>query len=165
MSWAKPEHVAVEVDEPVHLAEPDVADAVVDLEQRQALGGPRRRLDRAIAGREGAVVVAPVDERVEDLAVGPDRGRAQDAVLAAVELGRRPGRDRAAGRRLAPGRLDVVDRERDVVDAVAVRADVLGDLAVGRQRRREHEPDVVLDHDVARPVADLGLEAAEGDRA
>ena len=28
----------------------------------------------------------------------------------------------------------------------------------------EHEPDVVLDHDVAGPVADLGLEAAEGDR-
>ena len=87
-----------------------------------------------------------------------------DAVLAAVELGRLEGRDRAARRRLAPGRLDVVDREGDVVDAVAVRADVLGDLAVGRQRRREHEPDVVLDHDVARPVADLRLEAAEGDR-
>ena len=74
------------------------------------------------------------------------------------------GGDRAARRRLAPGRLDVVDREGDVVDAVAVRADVLGDLAVGRQRRGEHEPDVVLDHDVAGPVADLGLETAEGDR-
>ena len=74
-------------------------------------------------------------------------------------------RDRAARRRLAPGRLDVVDREGDVVDAVAVLADVLGDLAIGRQRRGEHEPDVVLDHDVAGPVADLGLEAAEGDRA
>ena len=86
------------------------------------------------------------------------------AVLAAVELGRGPGGDRAARRRLAPGRLDVVDREGDVVDAVAVLADVLGDLAVGRQRRGEHEPDVVLDHDVARPVADLRLEAAEGDR-
>ena len=82
-----------------------------------------------------------------------------DAVLAAVELRRAPGRSRAARRRLAPGRLDVVDREGDVVDAVAVGADVLGDLAVGRERRGEHEPDVVLDHDVARPVADLGLEA------
>ena len=91
--------------------------------------------------------------------------RAQDAVLAAVELGRLEGGHRAARRRLAPGRLDVVDRERDVVDAVAVRADVLGDLAVRRQRRREDEPDVVLDHDVAGPVADLGLEAAERDRA
>ena len=96
---------------------------------------------------------------MQDLAVGVDRGPAQRPVLAAVELGRGERRDRAAGRRLAPGRLDVVDREGDVVDAVAVGADVLGDLAVGRQRRREHEPDVVLDHDVAGPVADLGLEA------
>ena len=54
--------------------------------------------------------------------------------------------------------------EGDVVDAVAVRADVLGDLAVRRQRRGEHEPDVVLDHHVAGAVADLRLEAAEGDR-
>ena len=60
--------------------------------------------------------------------------------------------------------VDVVDRERDVVDAVAVGPDVLGDLAVRGQRRREHEADVVLDHDVAGPVADLGLETAEGDR-
>ena len=43
-------------------------------------------------------------------------------------------------------------------------ADMLGDLAIRGQRRGEHEPDVVLDHDVAGPVADLGLEAAEGDR-
>ena len=34
------QHVAVEVDEVVHLAEPDVADAVVDLEQRQPRGRP-----------------------------------------------------------------------------------------------------------------------------
>ena len=101
---------------------------------------------------------------MQGLAVGPDRGLAQDAVLAAVELGRRQRGDRAAGRRLAPGRRDVVDAERDVVDAVAVRADVLGDLAVRGERCREHEPDVVLDHHVAGPVADLRLEAAEGDR-
>ena len=35
------EHVAVEVDELVHLAEPDVADAVVDLEQGQPAGRAR----------------------------------------------------------------------------------------------------------------------------
>ena len=32
--------------------------------------------------------------------------------------------------------FDVVDREGDVVDAVAVAVDVLGDLAVRAQRRR-----------------------------
>ena len=100
------EDVAVEVDELVHLAEPDVADAVVDLEQRQPLGRRRRRLDLAIAGREGAVIVAPVDERVEDLAVGADRGLAEHAVLAAVELGRGRGRTRrrASSSRARPTR-------------------------------------------------------------
>ena len=42
-------------------------------------------------------------------------------------------------------------------------ADVLRDLAIRGQGRREHEADPVLDHDVARPVADLRLEAAERD--
>ena len=32
------QHVAIEVDEPIHVAEGDIADAVVDLEERQALG-------------------------------------------------------------------------------------------------------------------------------
>ena len=36
------EHVAVEVDERVHLAELDIAHAVVDLEQAQAVRGTRR---------------------------------------------------------------------------------------------------------------------------
>ena len=44
------EHVAVEVDELVHLAEPDVADAVVDLEQADSPSAARRRLlDLAVA--------------------------------------------------------------------------------------------------------------------
>ncbi len=110
------------------------------------------------------MVRTPVDERVERLTVRPDRGRAEDAVRAAVEFGRGERRDRTALGGRSPGRLDVVDRERDVVDAVAVGADVLGDLAVRGERRGQHEPDPVLDHDVGRPVADLGLETAEGDR-
>ena len=110
------------------------------------------------------MIVAPIDEGVERLAVGPDRGPAQDAVLATVELGRLHRGDRATGRRLAPGRLHVGDREGDVVHAVPMLADVLGDLAIGRQRRGEHEADLVLDHDVAGPIADLRLEPAERHR-
>ena len=158
------EHVAVVVDESVHLAELDVADTVIDLEQRQAGRGRSRVLHPPIAGRERAVVVAPVDERVQDLAVRPDRGLPERAVLAAIELGRDKRRDGAARGRLAPGQFDVADGEGDVVHPVAVFAHVLGDLAVGSQGRREHDPDVVLDHDVAGPVADLRLEPAERDR-
>jgi hypothetical protein len=161
---AEPEDVAVEVHERVHLAEPHVADAVVDLEQAQAAGGGGRVPDPAVARGEHAGVRAAIHERVERLAVGPDRGPAQDAVLATVELGRFERGCRAAGRGLAPRRFDVVDREGDVVDPVAVLADVLGDLPVGRERRGEHEPDVVLDQDVAGAIADLRLESAERDR-
>ncbi len=134
---------------------------MIDLEQAEALGGARRRRDLAVARGERAVIVAPVDERVEGLAVGPDRGPAQDPVLAAVELGGLHRGLRATGRGLAPGRLDVGDGEGDVMYAVAMLADVLGDLAVRRERRGEHEADPVLDHHVAGPVADLRLEPAE----
>ena len=79
---AESEHVAVEVDEPVHVAQRDVADAVVHLEQ--ALPGRRRGRvrDPMVAGGEGAVVVGTVDERVDHLAVGVDRAPAEDALLA-----------------------------------------------------------------------------------
>ena len=64
------------------------------------------------------------------------RAPAEHALLAAVELGRLEGGRRAPGCGLVPGAVDVVDREGDVLDPVAVAADVLGDLAVRRQRRR-----------------------------
>ena len=48
--------------------------------------------------------------------------------------------------------------------AVAVLVDVLGDLAVGRQRGGEDEADVVLLHHVRGAVADLGLQAGERGR-
>jgi hypothetical protein len=161
---AEAEHVAVERDELVHLAKSHVPDAVIDFEQVEALGCASRTPDASETGREDPAVRAAIHERVKRLPVRSDRRLAQHAVLAAVELGRRQGRGRSTRGRLAPGRFDVIHRERDVVDAVAVLADVLGDLAVGRQRRREDEPDVVLDHDVARPIAHLRLQATERDR-
>ena len=65
---------------------------------------------------------------------------------------------------LAPCRGYVGNRERDVADPVTVLAHVLGDLPVRSERCGQHDPDVVLLHDVAGPIADPGLEAAEGDR-
>ena len=52
----------------------------------------------------------------------------------------------------------VIDGERDVVHPVPVLRHVLRDLAVGRERRGEHEADVVLDHHEAGPIAHAGLE-------
>src|SRR4029079_15780190 len=93
---AEAERVAIEVDERVHVAQPDVADAVVDLEEAETPRRGGRLLDLAVAGREDAVVAAPVDERVDDLAVGVDCAPAEDGVLAAVELPQLRARARAA---------------------------------------------------------------------
>jgi hypothetical protein len=68
--------------------------------------------------------------------------------VAPIELAGGQRRDRPAAGRLTPGAIDVGDREGDVVNAVAVGPDVVGDLAVGGERRGEHEPDLVLDHHV-----------------
>ena len=67
------EDVLVEADPLLHAAELDVADDVVDREQQVLV----RRVgagDRLEAGEERAVVAGAVDERVERLAVGGDRG-------------------------------------------------------------------------------------------
>ena len=45
-----------------------------------------------------------------------------------------------------------------------MRADVLGDLSVRCQRRGQHDPDVVLLHDVAGAVPDARLQPRERDR-
>src|SRR4029077_19497847 len=81
------EDVAVEVDELVHVAELDVADAVVDLEEREAGGSPGWLLDLAEARRERAMEVLAIDERVDDLAVGVDRAPAKQPVLVRARLG------------------------------------------------------------------------------
>ena len=71
------EAVLVEVDEAVHVAERHVADAVVDLDEVLARCRRPRPADAVVTRREGAVVVAAVDEGVDDLAVGVDRRPAQ----------------------------------------------------------------------------------------
>ncbi len=131
MSWAKPEDVTVEVDVSVHVAELDIADAVVDLEERETRRRPCRLLDLPEAWSERAVVIAPVDERVDDFAVGVDRAATEGAVLLRTGLGVLQVGARASAGRLAPGRSDVVDGEGDVMDTIAVAMDMLGDLPVG----------------------------------
>ena len=125
------EDVTVEVDIAVHVAELDVADAVVDLEKRKTGRRPCRLLYQAEARSEWTVVVAPVDERVDDLSVGVDGAATEGAVLVRAGLGVLQIGARASAGRLSPRRSDVVDSEGDVMDPIAVAMDVFRDLAVG----------------------------------
>ncbi len=102
------EDVPVVVDEAVHVAEPDVADAVIDLEQALAGRGRRRLRDPVIARRERAVVVGAVDEGVNHLAVRSNRRPAQDALLP-LQLG---GLEGADARRVRSSRARPTRRRR-----------------------------------------------------
>ena len=161
---AEAQHVAVEVHEPIHVAQLHVADAVVDLEQASARW-PRRRLrDPVVAGRVRAGVVAPVDEGVDHLAVGVDGASVRRTPFS-------PGSSVGSCADRAP--RAVVSRQADSTSSTAnamswtpspCRATCSASLAVRRDGRGEDEADVVLDHHVAGPVADPGLEAGIGDR-
>ena len=52
----------------------------------------------------------------------------------------------------------------DVVDAVAVAPDVLGDRVAGDERTREHEPKTVLRDDVGGAIVNAGLGPGVGER-
>src|SRR5206468_3107027 len=65
----------------------------------------------------------------------------------------------------APRGLGVVNPEGDVADAIAVDADVLGDLAFGLQGRGQDESNFILHEDVAGAVASAGLGSAIGHQA
>src|SRR5206468_5754517 len=128
----------VELDPGVHAPELDVADHVVERLQAD----PGRRLAvldrRAVAGQERPRVVLSVHERVDDVAIGRDRGQLDAAVfvLGPVRLGDAL---RAALDRLAVGLTRARDQQRDVLRRIPVPAGELGDLAVYPQATRQDE--------------------------
>ncbi len=144
-------HVLVELHPLVHLAFLDVADDVIDGNQAGSAEGALAvalGIDRLVAGGEHALVVVAVDEGVRGVAVGLDGGVVVDAVLVLDALRRRDG-DGAALAGLAPGEVDVVDLERDVLHAIAVQQQPAVVRVAGRQRRDDVEGDVALAEDVA----------------
>jgi hypothetical protein len=156
---AHAEDVLVVLHPLVHVAELDVADDVVDPEQAGVAAGD---VARRIAGEERAAVAAAIDEGVQRLAVGRDRGEPDRAVLVA-ELVRLGHAARAAGGRLAVGVVDVGDAQRDHLHALAVAGDVPADLVIRDQRAGEHDPDPPLLEHVRGTIAHAGLQPGVGD--
>src|SRR5512133_2820890 len=77
-----PEDALVELDPVVHATELDVTDDMVERLQADARAGVAVLGRRDVAGQVGAGVLATVDEGVDHIAVGPDRGQ-----LDAAEVG------------------------------------------------------------------------------
>ena len=134
---------------------------------KSRFGWPSRFAQRAlpgdVAGQVGAVVAAAVDERVDGLAVRRDRGDPHGAVLVGDVLGL--AHDRRAGPAgLGDALVDVGDLERDVDDAVAVAAVVVGQRAVGVDGAVDDELDRAGAQDEGLVVAVAGLRAGVGDQ-
>jgi hypothetical protein len=154
------EDVLVVLDPGLHRAELDVADDVVDGQQHP--GVLEGVLDGGEAGEEGSVVAVALDEGVQCVAVSPDRGNVDRAMLVAELLGLGDA-DGAASGGLAIGVLDARHAEGDHAYPVAVLVLMGGDRGIGVQRAGQHEADAPLLQDVGDLVARAGLQAAVGD--
>src|SRR5688500_2829208 len=151
-----PEDALVELDPVVHPAELDVADDVVERAQSDARPSLAVFGRSAVAGEVRPRVLAAVDERVDRVAVGADRGEldAAELVLDPVRLGD-PACAALDGRPVRVPRA--CDLERDDLRAVAVRTGEARDLAVRSEAARQDEADVALLDDVGRAVAHARL--------
>jgi len=116
-----------------------------------------------IAGEEGAVVVAAVDEGVDGVAVGGDAGGG-DATVVVGELGGLLDAACSSTGGFDPGLARVVDPESDGANAVAVLVDVASNVGVGTERSGQDEADFALLEDVAGAVASARLGTCVGDQ-
>src|SRR5512133_782750 len=156
-----PEDALVELDPVVHATELDVADDMVERLQADARTGVAVLGRRDVAGQVGARVLATVDEGVDHVAVGPDRGQldAAEVVLEPVRLGDPA---RAALDCLAICVSGARHLQPDALRRVPVAAGVLRDLAVVAEATRHEQADVALLEHVGGAVTDAGLRPCVG---
>src|SRR5690606_29612181 len=113
------------------------------------------------AGHEGAVIRCALNERVDGLSVRP-YGCQHDAPMFISEFGRL-----SYGLSAPPHgfleRMDrIVDPERKIFHAVSVLMHVASNVGVWPQRRRQHEPDLLLLEHIAHGLAMAGFRAPIG---
>ena len=152
----------VEVHPLIHLAELDVADAVVDLGEEGALAGGDDRRGRDVPGQVRTRVPGPLHQRVPGVAVGGDGGHHHLAVVV-LEQVRRLEAAGAVSDRVIVGLLRRADLEGQVHDPVAVRGDPHAEPGPGPGRAAEDEPRAARLEHVHGLVRVPGLRAAVGD--
>ena len=159
--------VVVEPDPLVHLAEFDVADAVVDRLEGAVLGLRHDRLGGHEAGEVGALVAGALDQGVPGLAVGGD-GREDDGAVLVLDLVRLVDRAGALRDGVLVRGAGVRDLDGQVDDAVTVLGDMLLDeaapLAGLLDHRGEDEPGRAVLQDVTGGLAAAVLRSGVGDQ-
>src|SRR5215207_11565240 len=103
----------------------------------------RRIFERLITGEEPFVHPLSLDEGVDGITVGRDGGL-DEATFLLLKDGRLQHGTRAAPYRLLKSVSGIINVERDVLNAVAMNADMLGHWATRRERTGENQSDIVL---------------------
>jgi hypothetical protein len=156
-------YMGVEIDPLVHGVPAYVAHHVVYMLETGGAGHGVRGFG-AEAGEERAVVVAALDEGVDGVTIGGDRGGGDAAKLIGCLHGscHRP---RATGCGFQPGLACIVDCERNDADAIAVVGDVIGYGTAGPQGGGQHKAYFALLDNVRCAIALAGLGAGVGHQA
>src|SRR2546425_1156087 len=110
-----------------------------------------------IPGKERALVLRTLDERVDRVAVGRDRGTADRSELVLDGRGLLDPFGPAL-RRLLVRAVHVFDFERDVAAAISMEPDLLGHEPLRPERRGQREADLALLEHVGGAVPHLRLE-------
>ncbi len=154
----KAHHILVKLHPFVHIAEVNVADAVVNVFESG-------RYDLHFAffghktGHKRAVVGVAFNESMDGFAVCFDGSRFDPAVLV-FEFLDREGRFCAAFEGGMVGFFGIVNPEGQHFYAVAMFVHVVGHFVIGAQGGSEHQPDLVLLQNIRGTVAHAGFGAA-----
>jgi hypothetical protein len=129
----------VEIHPLVHLAEFDVAHAVVDLGEEPALAGCHDGRHRDVAGQVATRVSGTLHQRVPGIAIRGDGGHDDLAVLIFEQV-RRLQAEGTVGYRVVVGFVCRADLKRQVDNPVTVRSDLASQPGSGPGRAAEDEP-------------------------
>lgn len=157
-------HLLVPLGDRLHLAILLVADAVIDVQElgdgHETVKGLGQVMS-LVAGQEGASVVHALHEGMDGVAIRLDACNDNAAVLIRERLGLADASG-APRRCLVVDTSSVVDVEGDVLHTITVLSVVSRELFMVRvQRRREHERDLVVLHDVGAKFSLASLKALQ----
>ncbi len=135
---SKSHHAVVEVHPVIHFAQLNVAHYVVDRRQASAFS---RKIQGFVPRRKWTLIVRPVDKHMQHLTVGVNGCGAEDPIVVA-RLAWFPYSFRASFCSRAVGLFDVINPERNVLNAVAMQHLMRSDFIGGVVRGGDYEADL-----------------------
>src|SRR5579862_7070901 len=161
LEQAEAHHIAIEIHPAVHLVPTYVAHHVVDMFQPYRAAHRVRLVDGNKAREKRPAIILSLDKTMDRFAVRGNGGDADFAMLVAQRF-RGPHAGRSALSGLAVSGFGVIHPQRYIVDAIAVLEQVRGNRVIGRERRSQHEANLILLEQIGSLAAHAGFGTAVG---